>query len=210
MTLRKLAETIELSLDVPDSEKKVGAAIVLRLEKLLKKLNAFNKHLNILYDPFKEHSNVSEESVIKYRGSLWSYLNQINENFDELKELATLCIRDLKKFSSDTDIGEMISTFTDDFGDIEKQEDTLTHIISNWEASDYRNKVVSGMEGLKKEVAEFKKLIEDRIIDHVNKNILTKNWLDGASEKYHLDLKEQEPAISRLYKDREKKLKNFI
>jgi hypothetical protein len=210
MNLRKLAETIELSMDIPDVDKKVAAKLILRLEKLVKKLDAFNKHLNVLYNPFKEHQTVSEESVVKYRGSLWKYLNQINENFDELRQMAVLCIKDLKHFSSDTEITEIISTFTDDFGDIEKQEDNLTHIIADWEAGDFRNKVITGMENLKKEIAELKKLIEDRMIDHINSNILSKSWLDGASEKYNLDISEQEPSISRLYKDREEKLKKMM
>ena len=206
MSLYKLAETIEMSIDIPDSEKKTAAKLVLRLERLLKKLNSFNQHLNILYDPFKAHETVSEESVDKYRGSLWKYLNQVNENFDELKDIMVLCVQDLNKFSSGTDINEMTSAFTDDFGDIEKQEENLTHVISNWDSDDFRNKVVTAMENLKKEIAELKQLIEDRLIDHINENILGKSWLDSKK----VDVSRGAPSISKLFKDREDKLKNLI
>lgn len=210
MTLRKIAETIELSIDIPDSEKKLGGKIVLRLEKMVKKLDVFNKHLNILYNPFKEYATVSEESVQKYRGSLWKYTKQIKENFEGIRDIAILIVRDLKHFDNDTHVTELVGTFTDDFGDIEDQVISITQVISNWEHPQYKNNVVSAMELLKKEIAEMRKLIYDRIINHINTNILAKNWVDSASEEKSLELREKEPAVSRLYKEREKRIKDVM
>ena len=210
MTLLKLAETIELSIDIPDSEKKIAAKIVMRLEKMVKKLDYFNKHLNIMYNPFKEYNTVSQESIEKYRGSIWKFIKQIKENFEKIRGIAIVVVRDMKSFSSDTHIVQLISTFTDDFGDIEDQVISLNNVLSNWNHPHFKNNVISAMEGLKKEIAEMRKLIYDRIIDHINTNILVKNWVDDVGEKMNLDLREKEPAVSRLYKEREKKLMDLI
>ena len=109
MNLFKLAETVNLSIDIPDSEKKIAGRLVLRLERLNKKLDAFNKHLNILYNPFKKHNTVSESSVEKYRGVIWGYLQQIKENFEDIRDITALCVKDLRYFNSDTHINEIKS-----------------------------------------------------------------------------------------------------
>ena len=60
MSIYKLAETVELTIDIPQSEKKVAAQAVLYFEKLVRKLNSFSKHLDIIYDPFKEYQEDEE------------------------------------------------------------------------------------------------------------------------------------------------------
>lgn len=210
MSLYKLAETIEMSIDIPDSDKKIAARAVLHFERLTRKINAFNKHLNVMYNPFKEYQQVSQESVLKYRDAIWQYLKQIRENFEGMRDVAVLCVRDLNHFSSDTHITELIGTFTDDFGDIEDQVISLLHILSNWDHPDYKNNVVSAMENLKKETAELRKLIYDRIIDHINTNILVKNWVDDVDDELSSSIKEREPLISRLYRERKKKMEQIV
>lgn len=210
MSLDKLAETIEMSIDIPESDKKIAARAVLHFEKLVRKIIAFNKHLNVMYNPFKEYQQVSQESIIKYRSAVWEYLKQIRENFDGLRETATLCVRDLGHFSTDTHITKLISTFTDDFGDIEDQVISLLHVLSDWEHPSYRDNVISAMENLKKETAEIRKLIYDRVIDHINANILVKNWVDKVDSDLSSSIKEREPLISRLYREREKKVEQIV
>lgn len=206
MVLSKLAETIEFSIDIPDSEIKTAGRIVMRLEKLSKKLDNFVDHINLLYNPFKEHNTVSEESVNKYRGTLWDYRNKVIENFEALKDIAGVVVKDMKSFNFDTHIVELVSAFTDEVGDIEDQVKFLTDAIANYDHTSYKDNVTSCAEAVKKEVAELNKFIYDRIIDHMNSNILGKNWV----EKKHIKFDESEPAVSRLYKEREKRLKNIM
>jgi hypothetical protein len=206
MVLSKLAETIEFSIDIPDSEIKTAGRIIMRLEKLSKKLDNFVDHINLLYDPFKKYNTVSEESVHKYRGTLWDYRNKVIENFESLKDIAGVVVKDMKSFNFDTHIVELVSAFTDEVGDIEDQVKFLTDAIANYDHTSYKDNVTSCAEAVKKEVAELNKFIYDRIIDHMNSNILGKNWV----EKKHIKFDESEPAVSRLYKEREERLKNIM
>lgn len=210
MTLSKLAETIELSIDIPDSEIKTAGRIVMRLEKLSKKLDGFVSHINLLYDPFKKYNTVSEDSVHKYRGTLWDYRNKIIENFEALKDIAIVVVKDMKSFQFDTHITELVSAFTDEVGDIEDQVKHLTDAIVNWDHTTYKDNITACAEAVKKEVAELNKLIYDRIVDHINENILGKNWVDHAIEKKKVNFDESEPAVSRLFKEREKRLKSIM
>ena len=208
MSILKLAETIEMSMDIPESDKKIAAETVMQFEKFVRKIGNLNKHLNALYNPFKEHKTVSEESVMENRGAIWKYLKQIKENFEESKAIATVCLRGLDSFSSDTHTSELINTFSDDFGGIEDQVISLNNTISNWDHPNYKDNVIKAMENLKKEIAEMKKLIYDRIIDHINTNILAKNWVDKVNDEISTTIDDNKPLISRLYDERESQLKD--
>lgn len=206
MSIYKLAQTIELTMDIPESEKKVAANSVLHFEKLVRKLNAFNKHLDIIYNPFKEYQEVSQESVRKYRGAVWNYLKQIIDNFEQVKDLASVCVKDLNYFESDTHMNELMNSFTNEFGDFEDQIVTLKQIMSNWELPTYKDSIVKCIENIKKDITDIKKLIYDRIIDNINTNILAKNWVDKVDTETSSTIKDNEPLISRLYHEREEKL----
>jgi hypothetical protein len=210
MSLLKNAETIEMSIDIPDSEKKIGAKISSRLEKILTKLNFFEDHLDIIYNPFKKYNVVSQESIHKYRGSLWDYLQQIQINIDNIKEMVVLTIGDLKVFSSDTHINELISTFTDSFGDIEELVKSLTDIISDWDSDTYKEDIIKEIDLIKQSIEEFKILINDRIIDHINTNILCKNWLEDLDDHMKENINESKPIVTKLYREREEKLNKVI
>lgn len=210
MSLLKLAETIEMSMEIPDDERKIAASTVVHFEKLVKKLQSFNKHLNVMYNPFKEYQTVSSESVEKYRGAIWKYRKRIIENFHKIKELALICVRDMSHFDSDTHITELLSAFSDDIGGIEDQVNSLIAVLANWETGNYKNNVVSAIENLKKEIAEIRKLIYDRIIDHINTNILAKNWVDNISDELNISIQQREPLITQLYEEREKQLKQML
>jgi len=210
MSLLKLAETIEMSIDIPEDERKIAANAVIHFEKLVKKLQSFNKHLNVIYNPFKEYQTVSAESVEKYRGAIWKYRKKITENFHKIKELCLICVRDLSHFDSDTHITELLSAFSDDVGGIEDQVNSLLAVLANWDTGNYKNNVVLAIENLKKEISEIRKLIYDRIIDHLNTNILAKNWVDDISDELNISIQQREPLVTQLYQEREKQLKQML
>jgi hypothetical protein len=210
MSLLKIAETVEMSIDIPDSEKKVGVRIVKRLEKIINSVNNFNDHLDILYNPFKKYNTVSEESIHKYRGSLWDYKQQIEVNLDNIKDMVVKTISDLKTFSTDTSINELISTFTDQFGEIESTTITLIEDIYDLESESYKENIVSDIDSVKKNIEEFKRLIDDRLADHININILSKSWLEDIDEHMKENINEKEPIVTRLYKERNEKLNKIM
>ena len=210
MSLLKLAETVEMSVDIPDDERKIAAEAVVNFERLVKKINYFNKHLDAMYNPFKEYQTISSDSIEKYRGAIWNYRKEIINNFHKVKELALLCVRGLSHFESDTHVTELLGAFSDDIGGIEDQINSLIAVLANWETSNYKNNVTTAIESLKKEIAEVRKLIYDRIIDHLNTNILAKTWVDEISDELNISIKEQEPLVTQLYKEREKQLKQML
>jgi len=212
--------TVEMTLDIPEEEKKIAATLVAWLKLLINKLMNFNNYLNLLYNPFKEYQTVSEESIHKYRATLWRFSEEIEKEYLgkntvsgtnpkdwSIKKTAFMCAAKLKEFSSDTHISKLLESFSDDATDVEDNVDRLVAIIRNYTSSTFRNNVVSSMENTKKEISELKKLIEDRIIDHINTNILAKNWIEDSSQELNIPVQKREPYVVRLYQEREKRLR---
>lgn len=210
MKISKFAQSVNMSLDVPSGEKKIAQKCVRRFQNLSKKLDAFDKHLDILYNPFKSHENVTEESVIENRAALRRYRDKIQENFTELKIFIISCIKELNYFSYDLTVFELIKSFDDSVSDTESAIEELLISLDNWQDKDYRQNVMKNMDNVRKFTSEIEKLINDRIINHINTNILAKNWTDSLDEELKSSIKEKEPYIKQLHKEREDKLKQIL
>ncbi len=61
MVFSKFAESVNMSLDVPTAEKKIAQKAVRKFQFLVKRIDSFDKHLDILYNPFKSHEDVTPE-----------------------------------------------------------------------------------------------------------------------------------------------------
>jgi len=206
----KFADSVNMSLDVPSSEKKIAQKAVRKFQFLVKKIDAFDKHLDILYNPFKSHENVSKESITDHRAALRRYRDKINENFDEIKVFIVGCITDLNYFSSDTNISEIINSFNDSISNISESLEILLSGLDNWNDKDYRNNIITHIESVKKQIDQLNKLINDRIIADINTNILAKNWTDNLDDKLKSSIKDKEPYIKQLHDERERKLKEML
>lgn len=210
MRLSKFAQSVNMSLDVPSAEKKIAQVCVRRFQNLSKKLDGFDKHLDILYNPFKSHENVTEESVVENRAALRRYRDKIKENFAELKVFIISCIKELNYFSYDLTVSELIKSFDDSISDCEDSIEELLICLDNWQDKDYRANIMKNMDNVRKFTSEIEKLINDRIINHINTNILAKNWTDSLDEELRSSIKEKEPYIKQLHKEREDKLKQIL
>lgn len=210
MVFSKFAESINMSLDVTDAEKKIAQRAVRKFQHLSKKIDSFDKHLDILYNPFKSHEDVSKESIIEHRAALRRYRDKINENFNEIKVFIVSCISDLNHFSSDTNISEIIKSFNDSVSDIDSSLEMLLTGLDNWQDKDYRANVMKAIENVKKQTDQIEKLIKDRIINDLNTNILAKNWTDNLDDKLKSSIKNKEPYIKQLHEEREQKLKEML
>jgi len=210
MGFSKFAESINMSIDIPTSEKKIAQRVVRKFQFLIKKIDSFDKHLDILYNPFKSHENVSEKSIVDHRAALRRYRDKINDNFNEIKIFIVGCISDFNYFSSDPNIAELIASFNDNISNIQNVLENLASGLDNWQDKDYRNNIMKSIETVKKETEQLEKLINDRIITHINTNILTKNWTDNLDDKLKSSIKSKEPYIKQLQEEKEKKLKEML
>jgi hypothetical protein len=182
--LSKIASSIELSFDIPDSEKKIAQDAIEYLQGVFSALKVSSEHLDIIYEPFKKYPSVSKESVIENRGVIDRYKEKIKENYNKMKQYALFAIRSLNEFSSDNKILEIIESFKSSIDEIEKSVTTLLEMLGDFESDTYRDNIIKQIEEIKTETDETRDLIKDRVIEHLEVNILAESWLEKAEKEF--------------------------
>lgn len=200
--IRKTGYSVQLSFDVPDAEKKSAEKASLYFNKLSNTLTHNLNHLDIMYDVFKKYETISTDEVYKHRAGLRKYRDQVIENFNKSKQIALRCVIALKPFSSDTQSNELVNSFISSTEEVEKQVNRFADLFDKLNSSEFRNFIIAGIEGVKKQASQLDQLINDRILPHIDGNILAKNWVTNISDKMQLKLKDKEPYIVELWKQR--------
>lgn len=206
--IKKIASTIEMSFDIPESEKQEAQAASDEFKKVISSLDAAKKHLNMMYEPFKEAEELPSEAIYEFRGAIFRYKTQIKDNFNKVKAIAFLAIMKLNYFATDTHITELINTFRDSIGDVEKQVSVLLDILDDLKSKDFKNNMLQGIEAIRKAGFEVEKLIKERILDYIDNNILAKDWMSNTQNELHTEIKMRVPYITQLFRERQEVLEN--
>lgn len=204
--IKKIASTIEMSFDIPESEKQEAQIASDAFKKVISTLNNAKKHLNIMYEPFKDATEIPSDAIYQFRGAIFRYKEQIKENFNKVKFTAFLAIMKLNYFATDTHITELINSFRDSIGDVEKQVGVLLDILSDLKSKDFKNNMIKGIESVRTACFEVEKLIKERIIDYINSNILAKDWMSNTGNELQTKIKVRVPYITQLFEERQKVL----
>ncbi len=187
--LQKIAGSIDLSFDIPDSEKQIARNTIEYLNGVYSSLKIASDHLDIIYDPFQSHTDISTESIVKNRGVIDRYKQKIKENYNKMKEYAFYSIRELNEFSSDSKIKEIVDAFRSSISDLEDSVVKLLEMLGDYESKTYRDDIVKQIDLIKQYTDNTRELIKDRIIQHVESNILADSWLENTEKM--LEEKEQ-------------------
>ncbi len=205
--LKRLAESIEMSFDIPDAEKDIATEALIRFEATNKSLGEAVEHLDIIYAPFKRHENISTKAVVKRRGVLNRFKQASIRKFNKFKKRAFLAMRRLDYFSKgDRDIQELISSFESAIGELEDGLQDFYDALSNYEAPEFRDDVLASVESVRKAHESLETLISDRIIEHIDTDILAKSWMSDKRDEFDYKDEERKALITQLFEERQKML----
>ena len=204
--IKKIADAIEMSFEIPESEREHAKAAIEYLKKLDAALGYAKKHLTIIYDPFKDAESISTDIIVKYRSSIRRFKKQVKKNYNKVKLFALNVIIKLSEFSTDTHIQELINTFKDSVEELEKQVNLFFDILDDFRSDQYKQNVVTGVEGIRKQSVTIERLLKDRIIDHLNSNILLNDWVSNTSKENNVEFDKKIPYITQLFRERQKAL----
>jgi len=190
------AAPIQMTSDIPDSEIKMASLLCDHLSKIEGKINVSLEHLNGIYEPFKAVEQIPVEETIKNRVHLREFRDQVIDNFNNILAAAKGkdFLKILNHFSSDTQINELISSFEKSLNDIEKQVNLFLKLFSNLSAQDFKDRIILGIDNIKKQCSQLNQLINDRFINHMEENILKNNNMNAVA---HFN-KEKEILINKL------------
>lgn len=205
MDKKKKIYAIQMTYEVPSDEKDRATKIIVYFNRLLKISEFCNDHLDLIYTPFKDNPEISPEQVFKARAALRRYRDKVADNFNIFKKQAFKCFVLLQPFSVDTQIVKLTKSFVLCIDDVEKQVNRFIELFSNLESKEFGQAVVKGVDGIKKELAELDQIIEDRIISHIQNNILARSWVDTVSDELQQKVEKRIPLSIELVDERNEK-----
>ena len=204
--INKIASTIEMSFDIPETEKKEAEEATKLFKEMSTSIDYAIKYLNIIYIPFKKVDSIPVEAIVEYRGAIYRFKEHVKKIFNKIKLLALKSILKLNYFSSDTHILELTSTFRNGIGDLEKKINILLKILSDYRSPEFHKTIVASIEDIKGESFELQKLVNERILDFIDANILAKDWMVVTKDQYKYKIEENVPFITQLFLQRQKAL----
>ena len=206
----KKAYAIQMSYDVSDSEKVQAERALIHFKAAEKLLNKASDHLNIMNTPFKDNPEMSPEDVMKARAAIRRFRDKVVDNFNEFKVEAFKCVHIMQNFAADTQTVKLMKSFISSIDSIESLVNEFVNIFNNLKDKDFAKKVVSSIDSIQKECSSLEKIIDERIINHIQSNILAKNWVDSISNNLQMKVEQKTPLILDLFNKRQEQLNNLI
>jgi dGTP triphosphohydrolase len=206
--MQKRAYSVQMNFQVPDSEKRVAEKAEEYFEQLLAQMQDASDYLDIIYNPFQKRQNVDIEMIVEYRKTFRQYRDQAKRKFSSIIKKSYRAVALMNEFSIDTATEELMDSFIGSVRELEKYIDTFVSIFSNMNSSEFRNHLVSTIDSIKKQLNQIRQLVTDRVLEHIDSNILAKDWAKDLSERFDEPLEERVPLVVQLFRERQKVLKD--
>lgn len=195
----KKAYAIQLSYNVSDNEKNVAEKALLYLSDAEKKLETAASHLDILQIPFKENQDITSEHLMKERAVLRRFRDKAIENFNLFKISSFKCVDIMQYFSSDTQSIKLLKSFILQIEELEKEVNLFADLFKKIDSNEFVSLVVKNIDSIKNKCEELSDLINQRIKDHLQTNILAKSWVNSVSNQLQKTVEKKKPLILDLY-----------
>lgn len=201
------AYSVQMNFEIPESEKKIAEQAVQNFEQFLAELKLILEYLDLIYTPFSKAQNLDTEEVVNNRDILRRYKKELKDKFDSLIKRAYTGISFMSTFSTDYTIEELMTSLVDQLRELERQGNFLLSIFSNLNDQQFQSNLISSIEIVKKECFQIKQFVNDRVLEHIDTNILAKNWESLVNEKFNKKIKNRTPLLVELYQERNQALK---
>lgn len=206
----KRAYNIQMTYDISDSEKMYAEQALQVTDYLLGVVENFAAHLDMMYLPFKENPDITTEQIWKFRATFREYRDQAKENWTEVQHIGLRIVKLMNAFMSDTQIEKIMRSFNTSVEDVGKSFDDFLILFKNLQAQDFKENAVKTIESIKKEIAQLKEIIEERVQNILEKDILGKSWIDSTNDddrSESVDLTPQKPFDIQLFEERQRNIK---
>lgn len=208
--INKKAYSIQMSYNVSDEEKKLAEKALLYFDFALKKLNIATTHLNIMKTPFKENPEIDPKSIINARAALRRFRDKVIDNFNEFKVVCFNCVNIMQSFASDTQSVKLMKSFISSIDGVEVKVNDFADLFLDLQSKEFVNDIVKIIEEIQKESDSLEEIIDERIKNHIQTNILAKSWVDSISNNLQVNIEKKTPLILDLFNKRQDQLNELI
>jgi hypothetical protein len=206
----KKAYAVQMTYDVSDEEKNQANKALLYFDHVSKLLDLASTHLDIMKTPFKDNPDMSPEEVMKARAAIRRFRDKAVENFNEFKKKAFQCVNVMQIFNSDTQTLKLMKSFITAIDDLESKVNKFVEVFNDLESKSFPADVVKLIEEIQTQCEDLAEIIEDRIKNHIQTNILASSWVDSVGDDLQTKIEEKTPLIMDLFNKRQDQLNDML
>lgn len=195
---------------VSDDEKVQAEKAILYFNHASKMLDLAQEHLNIMKTPFKDKPDINSDEIMQTRAALRRFRDKTVDNFNEFKYTAFKCVNIMQTFASDTQTVKLMKSFISAIDDLEVKVNDFIELFSDLEAKDFPKNIVASIEDIQSKCDMVEEIINERIKDHIQNDILASSWVDTVSNELQLRIEQKTPLILDLFNKRQDELNDII
>lgn len=210
MSLLKKAYQTLMHYDVSDAEKVAAEKALFCFDHTVKLLQLSSEHLDIMKTPFKSNPEMDPKEVMKARAAIRRFRDKSVENFNEFKRSAFRCVHAMQDFASDTQTLKLMKSFISSIDDLEVKVNSFADLFADLEAKDFPTNIVKSIEDIQQQCEEIEEIVDERIKDHIQQNILATNWTDSVGKEIEMTIQPKTPLILDLFEKRQDALNDQI
>lgn len=206
----KRAYSIQMTYEVSDAEKQQAEKALIAFNHALKVLQLSNEHLNIMKTPFKESPEMDTKAVLAARAAIRRFRDQAVKNFNDFKKEAFVCVNSMQEFASDTQTIKLVKSFISSVDDLEKKVNEFVDLFNDLENKEFSKKIVESIEKIQKQCDDIDEIVDERIKEHIQSNILATSWVDSISNDLQMKIEKKTPLMLELFNKRQDQLNEAI
>jgi len=202
----KRAYSVQMSFDIPDEQKNIALQAKRAFEEVISRLRIAKRYLNKIYEPFSDLKESDPDEIYQHRLVFRRYRNQVKEYYQEVLAQIQKATLLMTSFSSDLDVVEMLDSFANIVHYLKDDVNTLLGDFSQLRNPKFPELLTKDIDQIKEDTDEIKEILNDRVLEYLDTNILAKNWISGITNEESTKLFENSPLIVELFKERQKVL----
>ena len=206
----KKSYSVQMSYDVSDTEKHQAENALLYFKGAEQQLMQASDYLNIMGTPFKDNPDMTPEDVMKARAVIRRFRDQALDNFNKFKRTAFKCVNLMQTFQTDTQTLKLMKSFIASVDELEIKVNHFADLFNDLNDKDFAKNVVTAIEGIQKQCEEIDQIIDERIKNHIQTNILATTWVDSISNDLQMKIEQKTPLIVDLFNKRQDQLNEAI
>jgi tyrosine-protein phosphatase YwqE len=116
----------------------------------------------------------------------------------------------MQNFATDTQTVKLMKSFIASIDSIEILVNEFADLFVDLQSKDFSKKIVESIEAIQKESDNLDEIIDERIVNHIQTNILAKSWVDNVSNDLQMQVEQKTPLILDLFNKRQDQLNELI
>ena len=206
----KKAYSVSMTYNISDAEKMQAERALICFDHTIKSLDTSSNYLNIMKTPFKDNHDIDSKEIIKARAAVRRFRDKAIDNFNEFKTFAFKCVNIMQLFSSDTQTIKLIKSFISSIDDLEDVVNDFVGLFDDLQSKEFVSNIVKIIETIQKNCESIKEIVNDRIISHIQSNILAKSWVDSISNDLQMKIEKKTPLIIDLFNNTQNQLNDSV